>query len=59
MGQRRNSYKVLVGNTEGKTPFVCPRLRSEDNIKINFKEIEYDIVTEFMWLKIESSGGLL
>jgi hypothetical protein len=39
MGNKRNSYKVLVGKPEGKRPLGRPRRRWEDNIKIDLKEI--------------------
>jgi hypothetical protein len=32
----------LVGKPEGKRPLGRPRHRSEDNIKINLREIEWD-----------------
>jgi hypothetical protein len=32
-GEKRNSYRVLVGNPEGKRPLGRPRHRREDNIK--------------------------
>jgi hypothetical protein len=33
MGQRRLTYRVLVGMSEGKRPLGRPRCRREDNIK--------------------------
>jgi hypothetical protein len=41
MGERRNSYRVLVGKPEGKRPLGRPRRRWEDNIKIDLREIEW------------------
>ena len=35
MGERRGVYRVLVGKPEGKRPLGRPRLRGEDNIKID------------------------
>jgi len=35
MGERRGVYRVLVGKPEGKRPLGTPRLRREDNIKMN------------------------
>jgi hypothetical protein len=37
MGERRVSYRVLVGKTVGKRPFGRPRRRWEDNIKMTLK----------------------
>ena len=39
MGDRRGAYSVLVGEPEEKTPLGRPRLRREDNIKMNLKEV--------------------
>jgi hypothetical protein len=42
MGEIRGVYRVLVGNPQGKRPMGRPRRRWEDNIKMDFKEIEID-----------------
>jgi hypothetical protein len=39
MGERRGVYRVLVGKPEGKRPFVGPRRRWEDIIKVDFQEV--------------------
>jgi hypothetical protein len=39
MGERRNSYRLLVGKPEGKRPLKRPRLKEQYNIKINVKEV--------------------
>jgi hypothetical protein len=36
-GDRRNAYKILVGNLEGKIILGKPRRNLEDNIKTNFR----------------------
>jgi hypothetical protein len=33
MGERRNAYRILMGNRKGKRPLGRPRRRWEDNIK--------------------------
>jgi hypothetical protein len=38
VGMKRNVYKVLVGIPEGKRPLGRPKLRWEDNIKIDLKK---------------------
>jgi hypothetical protein len=37
-GEGRGVYRVLVGRPEGKRPLGRPRRRSEDNIKMDFRE---------------------
>jgi hypothetical protein len=44
MGQMNNAYKILVGKGDNRRPLGRPRRRWEDNIKIDFKEIECDDV---------------
>jgi len=39
MGERRGVYRVLVGKPEGKRPLGRPRLRWENNIKMDFQEV--------------------
>ena len=39
MGERRGVYRVLVGKAEGKRPLGRPRLRWEDNIKMDLQEV--------------------
>jgi len=34
-----DAYKILIGKPELKRPFWKPRLRYDDNIKINLREI--------------------
>jgi hypothetical protein len=42
MGERKNVYRILVGNPEGKRPLGRPRRRCVDNIKMDLREIECD-----------------
>jgi hypothetical protein len=53
IGEKRNSYRILVGKPEGKRPLGKPRRRWVDNIKIDLRE------TVSIWLRIGTSGGLL
>ena len=39
MGERRGVYRVLVGTSEGKSPFGGPRPRWEDNMKMNLNGV--------------------
>jgi hypothetical protein len=38
MGERRGAYRALVGKPEGR-PLGRPRLRWEDNIKMDLREV--------------------
>jgi hypothetical protein len=42
MGEKRNTYRILVGNPEGKRPLGRPRRRWVDNIKIDRREIGWN-----------------
>ena len=42
MEQSRNAYRVLVGEPESRRPLGRPRLRSEDNIKMDLREVGCD-----------------
>jgi hypothetical protein len=39
IGAKRNAYRILVGNPEGKSPLGRPRRRWVDNFKIDLREI--------------------
>jgi hypothetical protein len=39
MGERRGSYRVLVGIPEGKSPLGRPRCREEDNTEMVYQEV--------------------
>jgi hypothetical protein len=38
-GEKRNSYRILVGKPEGKEPLGRPTRRWEDNIKMDRRDI--------------------
>jgi hypothetical protein len=42
MGEKRKSYRILVGKPEGKRPLGRSRCRWVDNIKIKFREKSWD-----------------
>jgi hypothetical protein len=42
MGEKRNTYRILVGNPEGREPLGRPRRRWVDNIKMDLREIGWD-----------------
>ena len=39
MGERRGVYRVFLGKPEGKRPLGRPRLRWEDNIKMDLQVV--------------------
>jgi hypothetical protein len=41
MGEKRNTYRLLVGKPEGKRPLGRSRRRWVDNIKMNLGEIRW------------------
>jgi hypothetical protein len=42
MGAKRNAYRILVENPEGKRPLGRPRRRWVDSIKMDLREIGWD-----------------
>jgi hypothetical protein len=38
-GEKRNAYRLLVGNPEGKRPLGRPRRRWVDNIRMDLGEV--------------------
>jgi hypothetical protein len=44
MGEKRNTYRLLVRKPEGKRPLGRPRCRWVDNIKVNPLEIGWGCV---------------
>jgi hypothetical protein len=57
--ERRNVYRLLVGNPEGKRPLGRPRRRWMDNIKMDLLEIGLSVWTGLVWLRIGTGGELL
>jgi hypothetical protein len=44
MGEKRNTYRLLVGKPEGKRPLGRPRRRWVDNIRIDLGEVGWSDV---------------
>jgi hypothetical protein len=38
-GEKKNAYRILVGEPEGRRPLVRPRRRWVDNIKMYLTEV--------------------
>jgi hypothetical protein len=45
-GAKRNAYRILVGNPEGKGTLGRPRRRWVNNIKMDLREIEWDSIID-------------
>jgi hypothetical protein len=43
MGEMRNTYQIFVGKPERKRPLRRPRCRWEDNIRMDLREIEWEV----------------
>jgi hypothetical protein len=56
MGERRGTYRVSVGTSEGSRLLGRRRHRWEHNIRM---EIGLEVWTGFIWLRIGTSGELL
>jgi hypothetical protein len=41
MGEKRNTYRLLVGKPEGRRPLGRPRRRCLDNIRTNLVEVRW------------------
>jgi hypothetical protein len=52
MGEKKNTYRILVGKPEGKRPQRRPRRRWVDNMKMDLRDW-------ILGLRIRSSGELL
>jgi hypothetical protein len=49
MGEMRNTYKILVGKPERKTPLGRSRRRLKDNIRMDLRKIRWEVV-DWMYL---------
>ena len=58
MVEGRGVHSVLVGKPEGKSPLGRPRLRWEDNIKMEPCKVG-GVETGCSWLRIGTGGGHL
>jgi hypothetical protein len=58
MGEMRNAYTILIGESEGKRPLGRHRHRLEDNIQMDLKEISW-VWIGFIWLRIGTGDRFL
>ena len=54
MGKKRGVYRVLVGKTEGKRSLGRPRLRWEDNVKMDLQEVGCGCMD---WIELAQDRG--
>jgi hypothetical protein len=59
MGEKRNSYRLLVGKPEGKRPLGRSRRTWVDTIRTDLGEVVWMVWTGLVWLRIGTVGGLL
>jgi hypothetical protein len=59
MGEDRVVNRVLVGKPEEKRPLGRPRLRWDDNIKVDFRNLDGVVWTGWSWIRIGTGGGHL
>jgi hypothetical protein len=57
MGGRRGAYRVLLGKPEGNGPLGRPRLRWEDDIKMDLQELGWG--HGLYWSGLGTGGRLL
>jgi hypothetical protein len=53
MGEKKNAYRILVGQPERKRPLGRPRCRWVDNIKMDFRVIGWDGMD---WIDLAQDG---
>jgi len=59
IGQRRGTYRVLEGKSEGKSPLGSHRCWWEHNIKMDLQELWWRSWTGLIRFRIGKGGGLL
>jgi hypothetical protein len=59
IGERTGAYRALVGKPEGRRPLGRPRLRWEDNIKMDLGDVGCGTYTGLIWFRIGTGGGPL
>jgi hypothetical protein len=58
-GEMKNAYNILIGKSEGKRPLERPIHIWENNIRMDLKEIGWEVVDWMHWLRTGTSDGLL
>jgi hypothetical protein len=55
----KNAYRILVGKPEGKRPLGRPRIRWEDDIRVDFEKYDGVVWTGFIWLAVGTNGRIV
>jgi hypothetical protein len=58
-GDRRGTYRVLMGKPEGKRPLGRPRHKRQDNIKIDHQDVGWRTWNILICICIGTGGGHL
>jgi hypothetical protein len=58
-GEKRHAYRLLVGKPDVKRPLARQRCRWVDKIKMDLRETGWGKWIGFIWLRKDTSGGLL
>jgi hypothetical protein len=59
MCEMKNAYKNLAGKPKGKRPLERRRRRWNTAIEMDVRDIGVRVWIGLMWVKLETSGGLL
>jgi hypothetical protein len=59
MEEMRNAYEILVGKPEGKRPLGRHRRRGEDNIRMDLREMGWEVVDRIHMAQDRTGGELL
>jgi hypothetical protein len=59
MREEREVYRLLVAKPEGKRPLGTPRRRRENEIRMDLREIVWEVWIGFDWIRIGTGGRLL
>jgi hypothetical protein len=57
MGEKRNTYGILVGKPQGKRPLVRRKRRWVDNVNMDLGEIVWGCMDWIDWLRIRTREG--
>jgi hypothetical protein len=58
VGQVRDEHNFLVGKREGKSPLGRYKQRWKVTVRIDLREIVWNVWNGFIWLKIGTSGRI-